>query len=565
MNRAPATAGRRTARSLANRFPAALVLLLGGLAAAPTLAAQAGQAAPPMEPEEPAIVLPEVILRTEDISVEQVEAGIPQEAEILPPERAVPLPEAGELVIQEPTLVMQPPESEAARQLEQESLPLVAEGTLGVGIMNHIYSAISLFRVEGEPRFQLKYLHDTLDGFSRGGFSWNEPGSGYFRREDSLDGSLRLHLDTLALELQGTLRDAELGLQQRSPLFSSQDERIAALRAVSTLPLGRMWSVGAGIDSHLASRLLTAPTGATSPDILREILLQPEAFARVRSGRIQFQLTGRYGYRSRIAGPADLLNRLTVNASLGVQLPREFRLVGDVSWLGSSRQGNLFPFSIALSGAPVDPLSFSLRGGYRVQQVNLLDILEQFDYIAVPATLLDNRGWFGELGATVNLFRNLILNGQAALSWNSNLPDPDVSLLDADGLFPLRTSSLVRLTSNLSLRWNPGSLFSLRAGWESEWLEKPAIIPRARLRLESEGMGSRGKWGWHGSVVVWDLTKLDQLPMVDMSGFYRVSDKIRMIFELNDILQPLQTDARMIVPPYEEPGFRGTIKVQVTM
>ncbi len=547
----PAVLGTAAARVVLAAF---LLLLVMPFLPSP-VGAQEGPV--PMEPEEPAIVLPEVILKTEDISVEQVEAGIPQEDEVLPPEREVPLPEAGELVIQEPSLEMQPPEGESALPQEGAAAPLVAEGVLGAGSMYHIYSSISLFRAEDEPRFQLKFLHEMLDGFSG-----NDPGRGFNLREDSLDGSIRFHMDTLSLEIQGLLSDSERGLQRRSP-FASEVERTVGLQAVSALPLSPMWTFGAGVNSHLASELLTAPmAGAPSPSGVTELLLQPEVYGQVRTDRVQFRLTGRYAWRSLLENTDLLLQRLTVNANLAVTLPREFRLEGDVSWLASSEQGSLFPFSLAVSGSPVDPLSFSLRGGYRVQQVNLRDVLQSFDYTAIPTRLEDNHGWFGEVGAAVNLFRNLILNGQATLSWDSAMPDPDPTP-DANGLFPFDQRRATRLTSIVSLRWNPSSSFSLRGGWDMEWMDRPAFIPPVRLRLESEGLGARGVWGWHAAAV-WDWEGF-QLPLVDMNGYYRISEKIRMILEVNDFLQPLQNAPRRIHAPYEEPGIRGTVKVQITL
>ena len=69
----------------------AAVLLLS---LAPLFAQESG---PAVEPQEPDIILPEVILRIEDFSVEEVEAGIPGGEELSAPERTIPLPEVGEM------------------------------------------------------------------------------------------------------------------------------------------------------------------------------------------------------------------------------------------------------------------------------------------------------------------------------------------------------------------------------------------------------------------------------------------------------------------------------------
>ena len=54
------------------------------------------------EPIDPDIVLPSVILEIEDLSIEVIDAVLPEEDELLPPEREVPLPEQDVMEIKEP-------------------------------------------------------------------------------------------------------------------------------------------------------------------------------------------------------------------------------------------------------------------------------------------------------------------------------------------------------------------------------------------------------------------------------------------------------------------------------
>ena len=55
-----------------------------------------------IEPSEPSIVLPAVVLEIEDLSIESITAVLPEDEEILPPEIEFPLPEVGELEVEEP-------------------------------------------------------------------------------------------------------------------------------------------------------------------------------------------------------------------------------------------------------------------------------------------------------------------------------------------------------------------------------------------------------------------------------------------------------------------------------
>jgi len=91
-----------------------------------------------MEPSEPEIVLPSVVLEIEDLSVENVRAKLP-ENELVPPEIEVPLPEAEELQIEEPPSSFQLPKMGPAPVSGKKGGSFIAEGA-----RFHCFSLIKL-------------------------------------------------------------------------------------------------------------------------------------------------------------------------------------------------------------------------------------------------------------------------------------------------------------------------------------------------------------------------------------------------------------------------------------
>ena len=221
------------------------VLLLGALVLpVPRLAAQeaepGAQGAGDTAPEEPDIVLPEVILRIEDFSVEDVEAVLPEDEELLPRERQVPLPEAGELDVGEPASPLEIGEAREVPEGGPASI-LSAQAVLGAGSMNHVYSMISLNRVGREPRFRLRFLNETLDGIAGA-----ETGSGFDFRQYSLDGEMRFPIGDWTFRGDGVLKEEERGLQRLSPAdYASRIAHSAGGSVGLEMPFGQRFTMTA--------------------------------------------------------------------------------------------------------------------------------------------------------------------------------------------------------------------------------------------------------------------------------------------------------------------------------
>jgi hypothetical protein len=163
----------------------ALLFLLIASLAAPAAGAQ-DQAAP----GEPDIVLPEVILRIEDFSVESLSGAAPGEEDTLPPARELPLPAGKRRCWPSPRRLR--PNRRAARPARA----LTATAELGAGTSNHLFSQVALNSLGEEPRFSLRFLHETLDGLAG-----RAPGSGFDYRQEELEGALKLRLGKASLEL----------------------------------------------------------------------------------------------------------------------------------------------------------------------------------------------------------------------------------------------------------------------------------------------------------------------------------------------------------------------------
>jgi len=510
------------------------------------------------EPEEPEIILPRVILEIEDLSVESITAGIPED-ELVPRDLEVPLPEPEDLAIDEPSIMLSPPKAETPVLTREEGKYLNFEGVIGVGSRNYFTSGFSLYQFEREPEGKLVFGHEIYDGLS--GF---EEGTGYNLRRDDLEGLFRFHAGKkLGVELSGVFSDHERGLQGTGEYYSKisrYGNGFGGLR----YPFGNHFSLGLDLGFDATSQLLTA-SGSTAPDPSKT----NEYFAYTAlDGRYDLKqgyvgLKPGVSYRDGADG-AYQLTRTRVKGYFGVDLGEVTRLEGDVSWFWSETAGHLFPFPLTLSTYPTDLFSLNLSAGYRLLEYNLNYLFEYYPYADTPAVLYDDHGWFADLSSHIHIARAWILNVGLSFMDASGMLNPSKINDPVTGLFPVSQTGALRLSSELGIRWNWSMNFSAYASWIYDMLDRPQFFPQHSLNLELNWLGRSAKYGVDfTSVQEIGVNDFIQAPIWNLSAYYRIREFIRIAGEANDILYPALNKPRYDWYPYVDVGLQFAFKVYI--
>jgi hypothetical protein len=214
--------------------------------------------------------------------------------------------------------------------------------------------------------------------------------------------------------------------------------------------------------------------------------------------------------------------------------------------------------------------------------LNYADLLDGYPLPRLSSVaLVDNHGWFADVGMSFTLTQNLSLQAKAELARNSALVVPDGTAVDpASGLFGFEQESAVQLGADARLRWNLGALVTLNAGLHTELLDKAPNTPLHSASVEIEGTSADARWGGMGSMefalgYAPTETNVSLMPLLSVSGFYNVTDTISLIAELEDLLYPFPEERWLTsrLPsgelyswhPYKAPGVRGTVKVQINL
>ncbi|MBN2532301.1 MAG: hypothetical protein JXB88_05390 [Spirochaetales bacterium] len=535
------------------------------------------------EPSDPDIVLPSILLEIEDLSIETIDAVLPEEDELLPPEREVPLPEEEVMEVKEPSPDISIPEFDNTKSTSDDSF--VAEALLGAGSVNNILSEISFYKLGQSPRYKLLFSHEMLDGFI-----FHDAGTGYNLREDSLEGSIKGNPGIMEFDLAGNFHEIERGLQDQSEQYYSHIVRLVEGNVMFSLMPFEKFRISADVNSSLASMSLT---GASVPEFNAsypptEILLSGTLGGEFLFKTGKFGISAEYRYRNLFGDKDYELNRVLAKAYFGIELPLSFILNGNAGYFYNNDIPWLIPFDISLSANPEKTFSFRLAGGYRVEENNLFTLWKDFEYTGFPAPLSglnalpDNHGWYGDGSMKLNLNDLFILSAGLGFSINSlvywynpyapyesdssgseeeMIPDP------VTGLFPLLpVTDSIKTSAEAGLRINA-------ARWLSLNLEATGYIffgeEKTFTWLETlfEGISAEENGNFGGSFSLLfktDITGLLEFPEFDIALFYKISDNVRIVGEGYDLFSPLLENGRVLRGPYVSPGIRGTLKVHIT-
>jgi hypothetical protein len=521
------------------------------------------------EPADPGLVLPTIVLEIEDLSIETIEAVLPEEEELLPPERKVPLPAEEIMEVEEPSPDVTLPDYDGT--IQQSSSSFVAEVLLGAGSVNNILSQISFYKLGESPRYKLLFLHEMLDGFSyidsEGGLAFRDGGTGFNYRVDSLDGSFRWITSNIETTFEGNFYELEQGLQDRADYYSLINRFLSGSADISFLPfevLALHSMVGLDYSSLSLTGDIVPDVGVHYPPT--EILMSAAIGTDFLFDTVKLGLDTRYTYRTVTDGPDFEFHRFLANVYCGIELPNSFALNGSAGYFFSPDEPWLIPFELSITGNPVKLLSLRFAGGYRIEEYDLRYVWKELEYMGLPSALSDNHGWFFDAQVKLNADNNIIISLGSSFSTNtihlshSDTTDPST------GLFSLiLDDDIQKLTTETGVRWNAATWFYLNAKGSGVFLWEPGFTPFVEALIEGVGTDENGKYGGQFSFLFEsDFETEMEIPIFDIAIFFKIADNVKLIGEGHDLFYPLLEEERYVREPYTSPGIRGTLKVHIT-
>lgn len=523
-----------------------------------------------IEPKEPAIVLPPVLLRIQDVSKPKIDTPLPKGSGPALPPVSVALPKAAGMPTSGGDLAVPLPVASGAAGAPGRPSSFFSEGDIGFGSMNHVLGDITLYKLGADPRFSIHFSHDQLDGYG-----FRPAGSGFFNRTDAIDGSLSSSSEGVySLDAGAGFSDRTDGLQQLSSAYNSVEHSFVAGHLSGDYLRLSPFSLGASLEASNTAMNVSGPTPLNGS----ELEIEPSIHSSVQLSGVRIGLSGFYGLGQTVAlaagssgGSTTQLQRAGGTLSVKAELPLSLTLDGSVGLHWDDYNDLVVPFSVALRGDWGDVLSLDLHGGQRVRDLSYAGVWHDLPFLTEGGALHPTIEWYGGASTQLHLSRSFALDGGVEYTTDTAAIIPQ-AIDPGTGLFTFSQLPYVSLAPSAGLSWTPVEAFSLRLGWKGSFLGTSPFFPTTVLSLDAEvadpstryGGGLTGKWE-----IFPDGT---QLPVVGLSGFWRVGEGVMFTLTGEDLLSPLIPGGRTLwggieagFPGYYQPGIGVTFATHISL
>ncbi len=557
------------------RFTVLAIMLTAALA--PVSRAEEPQAGPE-SPEDTEILVPTLLLEVEDLRVEVVDAELPGSPPLPLPQVQVPLPgtEDAELAA---TILPQPgldPDVTDPREPDPGESSIYTTGRLGTGNMNHILGALSLYKLGADPRFRFEFAHDGIDGYSG-----KESGTGFFRRDNLIDGWVAGDLGPVGLELDGRFFSREEGLQEQARAQGEEDGEKFYSAEHRYLSGGTQLSLSPADALRLTARLNASTVGrvltdAEEPPRARETVLEPRLAAEFSLPSVDAALRGGYDIRFLDEKDGDSIPTAQ-NADLYGELEYFFEpplsLGVGVGAVWEVDEQVHVPFHLRLQGNPFSELTLHAEGGQQIHRKRFFDLWEEIPMLG----LRDSDGnaprneaeWYGELGGVYELDGpdNTL---EAAVRY-ARIENRLVLGDFVGDRFEFDQRERTLLTPSLGLTARLAETLRFRLGWEGQMLDTSVLDPTHSISAQLELQNQAGTLS-AGAENLFRIYDEPVPPRLTLFGRAEATEGIEFRLSFEDILEPLLDDGRPSLGssiederPFIEPGFRVIFSTQISL
>ena len=559
-----------------------------------------------VEPEEPGIVLPPMLLEVEDLQVEDVQAVLPEDELQLRPEISIPLPDAEELYLPEDTFdIPYPDQITAAVSLspittspQEEQIPrreIFSEGQIGVGLMSHVIGDISLFKLGQSPRFTLGFFHKKIDGYG-----FREAGSGYSHIDDVLDGSFAYTEIPVDFEIDGWIAEHSEGLQGRAT-YGSVTHRFIGGDASFGYEFSDIFRIDANLGADYTGQVLSEVDPTEDPLSGYELAAKTAISGSFVLGPVDLSLRTEYEFVSNLNynDESRTLHDIAALLMISVTLPLDFVISaeGGAIWnsvsttLGQQAQsdGFIFPFALRLNGSIGTFMGFATSGGYRREKTRYHQLWRELPLLdhqlsrrssgaGAVEPFQDSIGWFWQAELLFRIARGFNVTTAIDFGLPVGAVEMDTSQDDSTGLFGYKQSvsnPMTQLKADIALEWNIGQGFETYLSYGAEILDHQVQDPTHEVTLGFLFDHTGGRVGAYVDATMKAFMKLGAeniiggaeslIPFLNLGGYYRVAEGVAFSLEATDLLSPAITNGRLYWPPYFAPGLQIVVKTQISL
>ncbi len=510
--------------------------------------------------ENDKIELPELTTVVSTNTIDEENVQVPDFNDV------VKIPEgSGDLVPSLPEIDVEKKENYSYQNVQTSSKSLFMEGLIGGGYPTAFVGNFKISKLDKDSPFTISFNHNSLNGY--GGQSINDL---YNFRNNLIDIDKIFAWDNFKFELIGKYEDKGNGLQHKNDNLANINQELFSL-GLSGLWNFNKWDLSVGVKPDYYFRYLditkTSDETFTCPDNIKY-----ESFFDIEPYISSVYKNNNFSFNSYLN--SNFGNNNYSRFELGSTLNYDFKNLktsGSLAFVfGNYLGNNTFTVPFNLSLITNIPVSFSdrkidvfLQGGlisslqktYELEENNLftacnLAANEQSDWFCNFSILLPVKTHFA---AQANIeFRKTALNNKLIS------PVYEQSYLNS-GLYQYDAFERTEFNTGLNFIYTY-KILTLSAQWITYWNYVPVLQNQNSLDLNIALQKSDSLWGFNAD------TKLlfagqDKTPVLNLEGFYKLSDATKIVLNCNDVLKLFSKNNRTYKGQYIQES--GSVKLSV--
>lgn len=447
----------------------------------------------------------------------------------------------------------------AAGKAKPVEKSVYAEGLIGGGYPAFFTGNISVARTIGASPFKFSFEHDAASGYAKHSLT-----DGFSDRTTKLALEKQYKKNHLEWGASGSYKSASDGLQGN---LIFDDSKIGLLNRDLYNAGGNIsysfdngFSLGSAATADFYNRY--ADIECSQIKTVRYFSLVPSVFFRWQG----------YGFDTGFTTDYDFDNELTENILFPKSHRAKFTI--DLQWkndiirlygnaaavVGKNIMENsvIVPFTVGVeSSFPVyfanRRVSISAEGGIDSYKPKSLELEEKYKFTNLNWNPSEVSEWYGKFNLSIPLKDSF--TGTAGIEYRQTAygngrwqPAYD----ETAAIYGYSIDDYKGLSTDFGLSYHQG-IFGVSGSWHSNWMDVAVGENIQTVKLDVNVQDENSKWGVDVNCTL-PINKEMETPLVNAEGFVRVTQSVRAVLSLNDLINLYKGETRTYAGIYEGRG-----------
>ena len=447
----------------------------------------------------------------------------------------------------------------AAGKAKPVEKSVYAEGLIGGGYPAFFTGNISVARTIGASPFKFSFEHDAASGYAKHSLT-----DGFSDRTTKLALEKQYKKNHLEWGAFGSYKSAADGLQGN---LIFDDSKIGLLNRDLYKAGGNIaysfdngFSLGTSAGADFYNRY--ADIECSQIKTVTYFSLAPSVFFRWQGYGFDTGFTSDYDFDTELSEnilfPKSHRAKFTIDLQWKNDIIRVYGNAAAVVGKNIMENSVIVPFTVGVeSSFPVyfanRRVSISAEGGIDSDKPKSFELEEKYKFTNLNWNPSEVSEWYGKFNLSIPLKDSF--TGTAGIEYRQTAygngrwqPAYD----DTSAIYGYSIDDYKGLSTDLGLSYHQG-IFGVSGSWHSNWMDVAVGENFQTVKLDVNVQDENSKWGVDVNCTL-PINKEMETPFVNAEGFVRVTQSVRAVLSLNDLINLYKGETRIYAGIYEGRG-----------